>query len=146
MDYSQPYPVLLAEDNNADLIFMQRAIRQAGVCLVLHIVSNGEEAVSYLLGEGKYADRELYPEPLLLITNMKMPRMNGLELLAWVKQQPNLKNLPVIVMSSSEDPDEMNEVTTLGGSAYFVKTSSLDKLAEIVRKIISFLPEQNQAR
>ena len=125
---------------------MQRAIRKAGVSFALHIVSNGEEAVSYLLGEGKYADRELYPEPLLLITNMKMPRMNGLELLAWVKQQPNLKNLPVIVMSSSEDPDEMNEVTTLGGSAYFVKTSSLDKLAEIVRKIISFLPEQNQAR
>ncbi|NEU82836.1 response regulator [Nostoc sp. UIC 10630] len=144
MKYSQPYPVLLAEDNVADLIFIQRAIRKANVPFSLQVVSNGEEAVRYLLGEEQYADRKLYPFPALLISNMKMPRMNGLELLAWVKQQPNFQNLPVIVMSSSEDPDEMSQVITLGGSAYFVKTSCLDMLSQIVKKMVSFLPEQNQ--
>jgi CheY-like chemotaxis protein len=136
--------VLLAEDSADDLIFIKRAIRKAGASVSLQIVGNGEEAVSYLLGEGFYSDRERYPFPALIITNMKMPRMNGLELLAWIKQQPTLKHLPVLVMSSSEDPDEMSKVAALGGSSYFVKTSSLGALKEVVKQMMSFLPPLNQ--
>ncbi|MUG93950.1 response regulator [Scytonema sp. UIC 10036] len=136
------YPVLLAEDNEGDLIFLQRAIRKAGVPISLHVVSNGEEAVSYLLGEGQYADRERYPEPVILITNVKMPRMNGLELLTWVKQQSNYKHLPVLVMSSSEEPEEMNQVTALGGCVYFVKTSNLDTLTEFVKQMMTYIRDQ----
>ena len=136
--------VLLVEDNADDLIFIQRAIRKAGASVSLQIVGNGEEAVSYLLGEGFYSDRERYPFPALIVTNMKMPRMNGLELLTWIKQQPTLKHLPVLVMSSSENPDEMSKVAALGGSSYFVKTSSLDTLKEVVKHMMSFLPPPNQ--
>lgn len=139
MNTPNVYPVLLAENNEDDLIFLQRAIRKAGVSVSLHLVSNGEEAVSYLLGEGEYADRERYPKPVLLITNVKMPRMNGLELLVWVKQQPNYKDLPVLVMSSSEEPEEMERVTALGGCAYFVKTSNLDELTEFVKQMMSYI-------
>lgn len=96
--------------------------------------------MSYLLGDGFYSDRERYPFPALIITNMKMPRMNGLELLTWIKQQPTLKHLPVLVMSSSEDPDEMSKVAALGCSSYFVKTSSLDALKEVVKQMMFFLP------
>ncbi|GAA6616592.1 response regulator [Scytonema sp. NUACC26] len=142
MNNCEQYPVLLAEDNENDLIFLQRTIRKAGVSVSLHVVSNGEEAVSYLLGEGQYADRERYPEPVLLITNVKMPRMNGLELLAWVKQQLNYKDLPVLVMSSSEEPEEMDRVTALGGCAYFVKTSNLDDLTEFVKQMMSYISDQ----
>ena len=91
--------------NDSDLIFLERAIRKAGVSVSLQLVRNGEEAVNYLLGEGKYADRERYPLPMLIITNMKMLRMNGLELLAWVKQQPNLKHLPVIVLRRMQNTE-----------------------------------------
>jgi CheY-like chemotaxis protein len=135
------YPVLVAENNEDDLIFLQRAIRKAGVSVSLHVVSNGEEAVSYLLGEGEYADRERYPEPVLLITNVKMPRMNGLELLVWVKQQPKYRDLPVLVMSSSEEPEEMDRVTALGGCGYFVKTSNLNELTEFVKQMMSYISD-----
>lgn len=136
--------VLLAEDNADDAIFIKRAIRKAGASVSLQIVGNGEEAVSYLLGEDSYSDRERYPFPALIVTNMKMPRMNGLELLTWIKQQPSLKHLPVLVMSSSEDADEMSKVAALGGSSYFVKTSSLGALTEVVKRMMSFLPPLNQ--
>lgn len=144
MTNSSKHFVLLAEDNADDLIFIQRAIGKAGVPISLLHVENGEEAMSYLLGEGSYCDRERYPFPALIVTNMKMPRMNGLELLTWIKQQPTLKHLPVLVMSSSENPDEMSEVAALGGSSYFVKTSSLDTLKEVVNHMMSFLPPLNQ--
>jgi CheY-like chemotaxis protein len=100
--------------------------------------------MSYLLAEGFYSDRERYPFPAPIVTNMKMPRMNGLELLAWIKQQPSLKHLPVLVMSSSEDPNEMSQVAALDGSSYFVKTSSLGGLTEVVKHMMSFLPPLNQ--
>lgn len=143
MNQPGQYPILLVEDNANDVIFIERSIRKANVTFSLHVVENGEAAMSYLLGEGVYADRERYPLPVLIVTNMKMPRMNGLEFLAWVKQQPSLKHLPVIVMSSSEDPNEMNRATALGASEYFVKTSSLNALTEIVKKMLSFLPPLN---
>jgi CheY-like chemotaxis protein len=141
---SSKHIVLLVEDNADDLIFIQRSIRKAGVSISLQHVENGEEAMSYLLAEGFYSDRERYPFPALIITNMKMPRMNGLELLAWIKHQPTLKHLPVLVMSSSEDADEMSKVAALGGSSYFVKTSSLGALTEVVKQMMSFLPPLNQ--
>lgn len=144
MTKSERHIVLLAEDNADDVIFIQRAIRKAGASVSLQHVENGSEAMSYLLGEDFYSDRERYPFPALIITNMKMPRMNGLELLAWIKQQPSLKHLPVLVMSSSEDADEMSKVAALGGSSYFVKTSSLGALTEVVKQMMSFLPPLNQ--
>lgn len=143
MTNSSKHIILLVEDNADDVIFIQRAICKAGASVSLQIVGNGEEAVSYLLGEGSYSDRERYPFPALIITNMKMPRMNGLELLTWIKQQPTLKHLPVLVMSSSENPDEMSKVAALGGSSYFVKTSSLDALKEVVKHMMSFLPPRS---
>ncbi len=144
MTNSDKHIVLLAEDNADDAIFIKRAIRKAGASVSLQHVENGEEAMSYLLGESFYCDRERYPFPALIVTNMKMPRMNGLELLKWIKQQPTLKHLPVLVMSSSENPDEMSKVAALGGSSYFVKTSSLDTLKEVVKHMMSFLPPLNQ--
>ncbi len=144
MTTPERYIVLLVEDNASDLLFIQRAIRKAGIPIALYLVENGELAVSYLLGEGVYADREQYPFPALIITNMKMPRMNGLELLRWVKQQPNMKHLPVLVMSSSDDPYEMNQVITLGCSAYFAKTGNLNLLTAVVIRMMSFLPPLNQ--
>lgn len=144
MTNSSKHIVLLVEDNANDLIFIQRAIRKAGVSIFLQHVENGEEAMSYLLGEGSYCDRERYPFPAMIVTNMKMPRMNGLQLLTWIKQQPTLKHLPVLVMSSSEDVYEMSKVAALGGSSYFVKTTSLGALTEVVKQMMSFLPPLNQ--
>jgi CheY-like chemotaxis protein len=88
----------LGEDNPIEVILIQRAIRQTNLAISLQHVENGEEAIAYLQGEGIYVDRERYPFPRLLLTNVKMPRMGGLELLAWVRQQQHLKDLPVVVL------------------------------------------------
>lgn len=144
MTIAQKPTVLLAEDNPNDLFLVKRAIRKANLAVSVQVVGNGEEAVSYLMGEGDYADTERYPLPALILTNLKMPRMNGLELLIWVKQQPNLQDIPVVVMSSSEEPDEVRQITDLGANSYFVKPLSVDALAETLKNVMSFLPSVEQ--
>ena len=144
MSTAQKPTVLLAEDDPNDLFLVKRAIRKAKLAISLQVVGNGEEAVSYLMREGDYADTERYPLPTLILTNLKMPRMNGIELLIWVKQQPNLKDIPVIVMSSSEEPDEVSQVTDLGANAHFVKPLSVDALAKILKSLMSLLPSVEQ--
>lgn len=134
------YPVLLVENNVNDLLFIERAIAKAGLPISLHIVEHGEKAVQYLKGIGVYADRIRHPLPELILSNMKMPRMNGLELLYWMKQQPSLKQIPMVVMSSSDDPDEMERFVQLGVSAYFIKPVSLKDLTETLKRVVSLLP------
>lgn len=144
MTTAQKPTVLLAEDDPNDLFLVQRAIRKANLAISLRVVRNGEEAVSYLMAEGDYADTERYPLPVLILTNLKMPRMNGLELLIWVKQQPHLKDIPVVVMSGSEEPDEVSRVIDLGANSHFVKPLSVDALAEILKNLMSLLPSVEQ--
>jgi CheY-like chemotaxis protein len=139
MTDSRQYIVLLAEDNPNDLWLVQRAIRRMNVPISLQHVGNGEEAVSYLLGEAHYANRERYPLPELILSNLKMPRMGGLELLAWLKQQPDLKDIPIVIMSGSEEPNEVNQVMKLGADHY-VKPLSIETLQEIIQAIVRSLP------
>ena len=132
--------VLLAEDDPNDLLFFKRAICKANLAISLQVVENGVEAVKYLMGEDSYADRESYPLPRLIITDIKMPLMNGFELLAWVKQQPDLQYIPVAVMSSSEEAAKRNQATALGASSYLLKSVSFDALVEnvgVVLKVVT---------
>ena len=138
-NFEQP-TVLLAEDDPNDLIFFKRAICKANLTISLQVVENGVEAVEYLMGEGDYADRESYPLPKLIITDITMPLMNGFELLAWIKQQPDLQYIPVAVMSNSEEAAKRNQATALGASTYLLKSISFDALVEnvgVVLKVIT---------
>ncbi|MEW6492760.1 MAG: response regulator [Cyanobacteriota bacterium] len=144
MTTAQKPTVLLAEDDPNDLFLVKRAIRQANLAISLQVVGNGEEAVNYLMREGDYADTERYPLPALILTNLKMPRMNGVELLIWVKQQPHLKDIPVVVMSGCEEPDEVSRVNDLGANSQFVKPLSVDALAENLKNLTSLLPSLEQ--
>src|SRR5579885_222706 len=98
--------VLLVEDNPDDVLLIQRAFRKAGLPYPLHQVGDGEEAISYLDGKGIYANRQQHPLPGLLLLDLKLPRKSGMEVLAWLKRQPGLSQLPVVVFTSSrEDTD-----------------------------------------
>jgi CheY-like chemotaxis protein len=113
--------ILLAEDREDDVVLIQRAFRQAYVTNPLHVVRDGEEAISYLSGEGKYRNREEFPLPDLVLLDLKMPRVDGFEVLQWVRQQPNLAALRVVVLTSSEDLHDVNRAYKLGANSFMVK-------------------------
>src|SRR5438876_2679264 len=108
--------ILLAEDDPNDVLLIQRAFQRTHVANPLEVVRNGDEAVAYLSGQGKFADRARHPLPVLMLIDLKMPRKTGLEVLEWVRQQPGLKRLPIIVMTSSNQSPDVNCAYELGAN------------------------------
>src|SRR5215472_4715623 len=106
--------ILLVEDNENEASLLQHAVHQMNAAHILHTVGNGEEATRYLLGQGQYQNREKYPLPNLLITDLQMPRMNGLAFLAWLQRHPECAVVPTIVLSSSTRAADVSEAYRLG--------------------------------
>lgn len=127
--------ILLVEDNPRDVLLIQRAFRKANVAIPLQVVEDGEVAIRYLSGEEPYTDRDRYPLPLLILLDLKLPRKSGAEVLAWLRQQPALKRLPVVVLTSSKEYADINHIYDLGGNAYMVKPVAFDNLVEIVKAL-----------
>jgi CheY-like chemotaxis protein len=128
-------PILAAEDEESDRLILELAFRRAGLPQPLVIVRDGQEAVDYLSGKGHYADRSTHPLPGLLVLDLKMPRMNGFDVLAWLAKQPDFQHLPVVVLSSSADELDVNKARELGAREYFVKPHRLEELREIARQM-----------
>src|SRR5438132_4460545 len=101
--------ILLAEDLEDDILLIRRAFERGNIDKPLQIVRDGEETIAYLKGEGKYANRAEYPLPDLLLLDLKMPRLDGFEVLRWIRQQPGLEGLRVVVLTSSEDMRDVNK-------------------------------------
>src|SRR4051812_19668406 len=100
--------ILLAEDNEDDLLVIRKAFQRSNLLNPVHIVRDGEEAVAYLEGKGKYASRDEYPLPDLLLLDLKMPKVDGFEVLAWVRQHPTLRALCIVVLTTSTDMRDVN--------------------------------------
>ncbi len=126
-------PVLYAEDSESDAFIMQYAFDGAGVTNPLQTVSNGQEAIDYLQGLDQYADRQRFPLPCLLITDLKIPKVDGFDLLTWLQGQPRFNDLPRLAFSSSYHQSDLQRSLQLGAHAYFVKPSSHPVLVEMVR-------------
>jgi CheY-like chemotaxis protein len=128
-------PILAAEDEESDRIIMQLAFQRANLRCPLVIVRDGAEAVDYLSGKGRYADRTAHPFPALIVLDLKMPRMSGFDVLAWLAMQPELKEIPAVVLSSSSDESDMAKAGQLGAREYFVKPHSLDRLIKLAQEM-----------
>ena len=128
-------PILLVEDNSDDVLLTRRAFRKANIANPLQVVADGEAAVHYLSGQGGYADRELYPLPVLILLDLKLPRRSGHEVLDWLQQQPELKRLLVVVLTSSKESVDINEAYELGANSYLVKPVAFDALLEMVKTL-----------
>jgi CheY-like chemotaxis protein len=125
--------VLLVEDDPDDVLLTQRAFRKLGSQIPVHVVGDGEQAVAYLEGQGSYADRASHPLPDLLLLDLKLPRRSGFEVLEWLRRQPGLRRLPVVVLTGSREITDVDRALDLGANSYLTKPVGLDALVEIVR-------------
>jgi CheY-like chemotaxis protein len=125
--------ILLVEDNPDDVLLLKRAFKKAGLPHSLQIASHGEEAVDYLAGDGRYADRDKHPFPALMLLDLQLPRRSGHEVLEWLRAQDDLRRLPVVVLTSSREPNDINRAYDLGANSYLVKPVSFDALLEMVQ-------------
>jgi CheY-like chemotaxis protein len=125
--------VLYADDDGDDVFFMRRAFDQHGTEARLFTVKNGADAVAYLSGEGKYTNRAEHPLPQLVLLDLKMPVMDGFDVLKWIRGTPAVSSLPVIVLTSSANESDRSRAALLGANGYLVKPGRPDKLEDLVR-------------
>ena len=130
--------VLIGEDNSDDAELLRVAWRFVGPRVTPHIVSDGQEVVDYLQGTGRYGDRQQYPLPDLLLTDLKMPRMGGFDVLRWMREHPEHGATPTIVLSSSGMPEDIKRAYELGAKAYMVKPTTLRELREAITAACGF--------
>lgn len=137
-------PVLYGEDLEDDAFFMKRAFDQAAVSNPLIVLPDGQEVIEYLFGGGRYRDRLQYPLPALLLLDLNLPKKSGLEVLKWIRQDPAVATLPVIVLTSSLLDADIHRGYLDGANAYLVKPGALDQLVGMVKTIRDFWLSQNR--
>lgn len=130
--------ILLVEDDSNDILFIQRAFRRSKLENPIHIVRDGDEAVAYLSGEGKYGNRNLYPLPGMILLDLKLPRRSGLEVLEWLRNQPVLKRIPVVILTSSKENTDVNKAYDIGVNSYLLKPVSYNALNEMIDTLNAF--------
>jgi CheY-like chemotaxis protein len=129
---------LLVEDSEDDVLFIRRAFVKANVHDALQVVRNGEDALAYLKGEGRYSNRSEYPLPDLVLLDLKLPGKDGFEVLRCIRCQPGLSALRVVVLTSSDDIRDVNRAYQLGANAFVVKPVDSDDFVSIVQAIQGF--------
>lgn len=127
--------VLLVEDDDSDVLFMRRAWQKAGYTVPLVAIGDGEKAVAYLSGNAPYSDRAQYPFPTLVLLDLKIPLLPGLDVLRWIRENPGLRNLRVAVLTSSEEPADVARARELGVSDYIVKPTGFAQLVAVVERL-----------
>ena len=130
--------ILLVEDSGDDVFFFRDAFEKAGGSGALHAVSDGIEALAYLNGEGLYGDRTTYPFPDVLLLDLNMPRMNGFEVLQWVRQSPRCNGLVVHVLTSSVREADVARAYALRANGYVVKPTRISELAAFVSALLGW--------
>jgi len=129
--------ILLVEDDENDVFFFQRAVNKVGMTHPLQVARDGQEAIDYLGGTGKFADRVKFPLPGLILLDLKLPFVLGLDVLEWIRVQSELSPI-VIILSSSAAEQDVARAYRLGANAYLVKSADVSRLEGMVRAINDF--------
>jgi CheY-like chemotaxis protein len=127
------HTILLAEDNEDDVLIMQSTFRKAAVPNPLQVVSDGDQAIAYLKGEAPYSNRQRYPLPVVILLDLNMPRKNGFEVLAWIRADPNLRRTTVDILTASSRTVDVERALDLGANSYIIKPSKVDALVEMIK-------------
>ena len=137
-------PVLYAEDEEDDVFLMKRAFTRTGIANPLAIVRDGQEAIDYFTGVGHYANRAEHPLPSLMLLDLNLPLKSGLEVLKWVRSEPAVCTVPVIVLTSSLQDADIHRAYLQGANAYLVKPSRPEELIAMIQNIRDFWLVQNK--
>jgi CheY-like chemotaxis protein len=127
--------VLYVEDEEMDRFLMQRAFSKEGLGTNLQLVNDGRTAIDYLSGVGKYANREDYPFPSVVLLDLHLPEIHGFEVLKWIRAQPPTENLPVVIFSSSERAEDQAKAQQLGANEFVNKPGSGLSFLDVVRRL-----------
>jgi CheY-like chemotaxis protein len=129
------YSILVVEDDDSDFFLLERAFRKNNIENPIFRVKDGLEGLHYLQGSNEYADRTKFPFPDVVILDLKTPRMSGLELLAWIRDHPECRVVPTVIMSSSQQDVDVSKAYELGANTYFVKPTTFQDLIELTNSI-----------
>jgi CheY-like chemotaxis protein len=138
------HTILLVEDNEDDAYLMKRALRDAGIRNPLQIVEDGQQAIDYLAGHGAYADRKVAPMPMIVFLDLKLPHRSGHDVLEWIRRQPQFAKLIVIVLTSSNEPVDLNRSYRLGANSFVVKPPTARELLELAEAFKLWWLKQNE--
>ncbi len=132
------FVILMAEDNEHDIIATKRAFKKNNIVNPLHVVRDGEECLDYLHQRGKYSQPGTAPEPGILLLDIRMPKMDGLEVLEKLKADKNYSRLPVVILTSSQEEEDRLKSYDLGANAYIVKPVGFDNFGKAIKTINLF--------
>jgi CheY-like chemotaxis protein len=136
--------ILLVEDESSDAALLLRGFEKAKVLNPIIHLTNGDEALGYLAGVRQYADRRKYPLPALILLDLKLPGMTGIQLLQWMRVQGEIKRIPVVVLTGNDDPDTINAAYDLGANSYLVKPGNNAEIARMVEAIQRYWVKLNE--
>lgn len=136
--------ILLVDDDQSHAMLLKRAFKKSALAHSIQVVLDGDAAVAYLSGEGKYSDRLSYPAPALVLLDLRLPRRSGLEVLDWLRSQERLRRLPAIVLTSSQESSDVNLAYDHGANSYLLKPIGVDGLMDMVRYLNHYWLELNQ--
>ena len=135
--------ILLIEDSEEDALLMRTVAGRAGFVRSLQLARSGEEAIAYLRGDGAYRDRKQFPLPAAVLLDLKLPRKNGFEVLAWMRQQPAFRHLHIYILTSSSRPEDIQQAYDLGANSYLVKPANFDGLLHLAKCLLDWLRLSN---
>lgn len=135
---ARDFCILYVDDDENDLQLVEFASNTAGIAGCLRTVSSGPQAIDYFQGHGPYAERVNFPLPHLVLLDLRMPRMNGLQLLRWIRSQPEFRGVVVIVFTASAHPDDIASACELGANAFVQKPSTQTELVSFLKLTKAF--------
>jgi CheY-like chemotaxis protein len=136
--------ILHVEDDPNDVLLVQRAIRKGNLAVTIEAVQDGDTALAYLQGEGRFSNRELHSLPALVLLDLKIPRRSGLEVLAWIRCHPQFKRVPVVIFTSSRHEKDINDACDMGANSYLVKPVGFDAVRDLLRIVTNYWLSLNE--
>src|SRR5277367_893529 len=136
--------ILLVEDQPSDVFLMERALKKAQIPNPLQVACDGQEAIDYLSGSGKFSDRTQFPIPSIIFLDLKLPYKNGFEVLTWIRTQPHLDLTLVMILTSSSEERDIAQCYRLGACTFLVKPPNPAMLSELTASLKQYWMNHNE--